>query len=185
MRAELTPNKRFPILRMMAHLSLGWLCISVANAAHAADFKIDRPKTRQFAPAFSLPDRSGKGVSLGHYSGKVVLVNFWATWCQPCREELPALQAIWQQYRHQGLVVLGIAADKEDQRIVSDYANRIGIDFPILFDPKGTVRNQYEVIGLPMSYLVGRDGKFSGRVIGFRDWESEGARTLIEDLLED
>jgi len=161
------------------------LCIGAVDAVRAAGFEVDIPKTRQAAPGFSLPDRSGKEVSLGRLRGKVLLVNFWATWCQPCREELPALQAIWRRYRHLGLVVLGVSADKGDQGIVSDYADRIGIDFPILLDPSGDVRNQYEVIGLPMSYLIGRDGRFSGRVIGFRDWESEGARTLIEDLLDD
>jgi len=95
------------------------------------------------------------------------------------------LQKIWQTYRDRGFVVLGIAADKGDLSPVSDYADRIGVDFPILFDPQGAVRNQYEVIGLPMSYLIGRDGRFSGRIVGYRDWSSAEGRAIVDGLLDD
>jgi hypothetical protein len=96
---------------------------------------------------------------------------------------MPALETLWQRYRERGLVVLAIAADRGDSRVVSDFAVNTGVSFPVLLDPDGVVRNRYEVVALPMSYLVGRDGRFSGRIMGTRDWNGPAGREVIETLL--
>jgi peroxiredoxin len=155
-----------------------------AVAANAAGFEITYPKQRLPAPGFSLPDLTTATVSTGDFPGKVVLVHFWATFCVPCVGEMPELELLWQEYREQGLVVLGIAADRGDERLVHEFAEKAGLTFPVLLDPDGRVRNAYEVVALPMSYLIGRDGRISARAIGSREWNGPGGRELIETQLD-
>jgi len=148
-----------------------------------AGFEITRPKQRVAAPGFRLPELASTVATLDDFRGKVVLLHFWATFCQPCKDEMPALENLWQRYGPDGLVILGIAADRGSIEVVRDFAARFGLTFPILHDESGTVRNRYEVTGLPTSYVIGRDGKISGRAIGTRDWNAPQAREFIESLL--
>jgi cytochrome c biogenesis protein CcmG/thiol:disulfide interchange protein DsbE len=153
-------------------------------AAHAgAGFSFDAPRERLVAPGFRLPDLEETPIDLEDYQGKVVLLHFWATFCTPCLEELPALELLWRRYRERGFVIVGIAADRGSAEVVRKFARAAGVTFPVLLDPEGAVRNRYEVIVLPMSYLIGRDGKFSGRMPGSRDWQDPQASALIESLL--
>lgn len=147
-------------------------------------FEITRPKQRLPAPGFQLPELNGDRVSLESYRGRVVLIHFWATFCIPCLKELPDLETLWQQYNRQGVVVLGVAADRGSQDIVQEFSSKAGVTFPVLLDPDGDVRNQYEVTALPMTYLVGRDGRISGRAFGAREWAGPQGRELIETLLD-
>jgi peroxiredoxin len=162
-------------------------CLSTPAGAAAEEaatlFDIRYPKQRLPAPDFSLPVLGGGLRALGDYRGKVVLIHFWATFCAPCLEEMPDLEAFWQRYRDQGFVVLGVAADRGSERVVREFTVHAGVNFPVLLDPDGVVRNRYEVLALPVSYLVGRDGKLSGRVVGSREWNSTEARKVIEMLL--
>jgi peroxiredoxin len=161
------------------------VCLPVAGetAAQPVEFEMSFPRQRLPAPAFTLSDPENSPYSLDEYRGKVILLHFWATFCAPCLEEMPALETLWQRYRERGLVVLAIAADRGDSRVVSDFAVNTGVSFPVLLDPDGVVRNRYEVVALPMSYLVGRDGRFSGRIMGTRDWNGPAGREVIETLL--
>jgi peroxiredoxin len=153
-------------------------------AEETAPFTITFPKQRLEAPAFQLPDLNGNMVSLEAYRDKVVLVHFWATFCIPCLEEMPTLESLWQEYGGDGLVILGIAGDRGNAEIVHEFAEKTGVSFPVVHDSDGQVRNQYEVVALPTSYLVGRDGKISGRAIGTRSWDEPGGREVIETLLD-
>ena len=158
-----------------------------AGGVHAADpfgaLDVERPRQRVAAPDFRLPTLDGNEVRLSQYRGKVILLNFWATWCRPCREEMPSLQKLWAQFRGQDFVILAVAADRGNPRTVARFAAELNLDFPILLDPAGEVRRHYEVYGLPMTYLIGRDGRISGRAPASRDWHSPAARALIEQLL--
>ena len=153
------------------------------TAEEAAPFDFTYPKQRLEAPAFQLQDLNGNDVSLDAYRGKVILVHFWATFCIPCLGEMPVLESLWQQYGGEGLVILGIAGDRGNTEIVREFAEKTGVSFPVVHDSDGRVRNQYEVAGLPTSYLVGRDGKISGRAVGTRSWNEPGGREVIETLL--
>jgi len=153
------------------------------TAEEAAPFDFTYPKQRLEAPAFQLQDLNGNDVSLDAYRGKVILVHFWATFCIPCLGEMPVLESLWQQYGGEGLVILGIAGDRGNTEIVREFAEKTGVSFPVVHDSDGRVRNQYEVAALPTSYLVGRDGKMSGRAIGTRSWDEPGGREIIETLL--
>jgi len=147
------------------------------------DMDVVTPKVRMEAPAFTLPDLSGHEIHLSDFKGKVVLLNFWATWCGPCREEMPGMQNLWEKNKDNGFVILAVAADRGNQEQIEAFAQELTLTYPILLDPDGKVRNQYEVAALPMSYLIGRDGKISGRVMGSKAWESQKSFALIDYLL--
>ena len=167
--------------------TLACIVLFFASSVSADPFKrlaVEQPKTRTAAPAFSLELLSDASISsLSDYHGQVVLLNFWATWCAPCREEMPAMQALWQRYHADGFEILAVAGDRRGRDNVAPFIEQHGFEYPILLDADGTVRNRYDVVGLPMSYLIGRDGKVSGRVVGVIDWASEDAFEMIEALL--
>jgi peroxiredoxin len=123
------------------------------------------------APDFTLLSLAGPPVSLHEQQGKVVLINFWATWCAPCREEMPALQAAYEKLADQGLVVLGVNWTQADYLPdVEAFVEALGLTFPILLDSDGTVSEDlYRVLGLPTSVLVGRDGMIRAVRIGVLD----------------
>ena len=148
-----------------------------------AVLEVQRPRVRLPAPAFTLPSLDGGRVRLADFRGKVVLLNFWATWCRPCREEMPSLEALWADYRDRPFIVLAVTADRGSLRPVREFVRRHGLDFPVLLDADGAVRNRYEVYALPMTYLIGRDGRISGRAPAARDWNGPAARRLIDQLL--
>lgn len=144
------------------------------------------------APDFALVDLEGDTVSLEEYRGQVVLLNFWATWCPPCVHEMPSMERLYQDLRDRGFVVLGVSVDvapgvRDDdgrsQGIVREYAERLGVTFPILLDPDGEVEGVYNVAGLPTSYVIGTNGRIEGRVVGAREWDSEEYRTRLGELL--
>lgn len=159
--------------------------VARADASAPTDNSIDPPRQRLAAPDFSLPSLDGRTRHLSDYRGKVVILNFWATFCAPCRREMPALETLWRDYRERGLVVLAVAADRGDVEIVQRFIDEGGYTFPVPLDPAGKVRNRYEVIALPMTYLIARDGRFSGRALGERQWDSPAIRSQLEVLLAD
>src|SRR5207248_2477801 len=115
---------------------------------------------------FSLPDVNGKTWKLTSLSGKVAVVNFWATWCPPCRKEIPDLLALSKQFAGQGLVVLGITAEKPD--VVKKWLVTHPIGYPILIDDGAKVNKLFEVEGIPFTAIYGRDGKLASVAIDMR-----------------
>lgn len=164
-------------------VALGAFLPAVAVAEASTVFDVSYPQQRLPAPGFQLPDLAAVDVSLEHYRTRVVLVHFWATFCAPCVKEMPDLEALWQHYREQDLVVLAIAADRGSNGAVHEFVDKTGVTFPVLLDPDGVVRNKYEVVALPTSYLIGRDGKISARAIGPRVWNGTEGRKVIEAQL--
>lgn len=146
--------------------------------------RLTLPQQRLVAPDFNLLTPAGQPLQLFSFSGKLILLNFWASYCAPCREEMPALEQLWQKYRQQGLVVLAVAADAGDVSRLADYLQARGYTFPVVVDGDAKVRRRYEVQALPTSYIIGRDGRFLGRVLGARDWYSQEAEALLQALLE-
>jgi cytochrome c biogenesis protein CcmG, thiol:disulfide interchange protein DsbE len=135
------------------------------------------------APDFTLPSIDGQQVSLQQYRGKVVFLNFWATWCIPCREEMPGLEQLHQKYQSEGFVVLAIDL-KESAEQVKTFFQKHGLSFPSLLDQQGSVFRDYLVAGMPTTYLIGRDGKLFARGIGGRDWTRAEAQELIRTLVK-
>jgi thiol-disulfide isomerase/thioredoxin len=135
------------------------------------------------APDFTLPTADGQQVSLRQLRGKVVFLNFWATWCIPCREEMPALERLHQTYPAQDLAVISIDL-KETADQVRAFFQKHGLSFPALLDQDGSVFRDYLVAGMPTTYLIGRDGTLLARGIGGRDWTRTEAQQLIKELIK-
>jgi thiol-disulfide isomerase/thioredoxin len=134
------------------------------------------------AAEFTLSGLDGRAVSLREFRGRVVLLNFWATWCVPCREEIPAMQALARDLGPRGLVVLALNYE-EDPETVQAFVRDTGLTLAVLLDRDGAVARRYRVAGLPTSFFIDRRGAVAGSVIGFRDWAAPPAQAYVRGLL--
>ena len=144
-----------------------------------------RPDINTPAPAFRLLDLEGRAHSLDHYKGKVVFLNFWATWCGPCKVEMPAMEALYQSFRSRGLEILAVSVDQQGAAVTRPFKEAMGLSFPILHDSTYQVGLTYGARTLPMTYVIDRRGIIRQRVFGARDWNSPKARELMSELLEE
>ena len=133
-------------------------------------------------PDFSSITIDGRTISMTGLDGRVVLVNFWATWCLECRSEMPAFERLHREFSSQGLTVIGINA-REGTSTIQEYAKELGLTFLLVTDPSGKINSSYGVIGLPTTFLIARDGRAVALAIGPREWNGKPARVLIEALL--
>ena len=133
-------------------------------------------------PHFSGGTIDARQLSMTDLRGKVVLVNFWASWCVECRPEMPVLERLHREFGPRGLAIVGINA-REQAAPVRQYAKALGLTFPLVLDPAGTINASYGVIGLPTTFLAARDGRAVAFAVGPREWGGAAARTLIEALL--
>jgi peroxiredoxin len=141
-------------------------------------------KAGQRGPALSLVQLGGARTSLQSFDDKLVVLNFWATWCTPCTLEMPTLEALWQDYRDRGLVVLAVSLDRGAPRALLDpYVKHLALTFPILLDPDMAAANAWRVTGLPTTFLVRPGGDVVGVAIGPREWNSGQMRSLLEPML--
>jgi peroxiredoxin len=145
---------------------------------------LQTPKEEVEAPDFSLPDLTGKKIRLKDFRGKVVFLNFFATWCVPCRQEMPAMDRLYRTYGDKGLVVLAVDI-RESVKTVRAFTQESKLSFPALLDQKGSVAYTYSVRPVPATYLIGRDGKILGRAFGAREWDSSEARKRLASVLTD
>ncbi len=149
----------------------------------AADQTLTPVPGRPVAPDFSLPDTSGKLHRLSDYRGRPVIINFWATWCPPCREEIPSMNRAWRVLREEGIALLAVNVGEEEDAIfvfTADYP----ADFPLLLDRSGEVIGQWPVKGLPTSYVIAPDGTLAYRAIGGRVWDDAALLRMIRRLKE-
>ncbi len=141
-------------------------------------------KEGQRGPAFRLPLLTGGDATLDAWKGKVVILNFWATWCTPCTIEMPALEALWREYRDRGLVVVGVSVDRGAPRpLIEPYLKNLGLTFPILLDPQMETANAWRVPGVPATFVIRPGGEVVGMAIGIREWNSREMKTLLEHML--
>jgi cytochrome c biogenesis protein CcmG, thiol:disulfide interchange protein DsbE len=158
-----------------------WVVASVARAARGAPAQaVSLP-----APDFTLPTLAGGSVRLSDLRGRVVLLNFWATWCVPCRTEMPAIEELYQRYRDRGLEVLAINLDVLSTASVEAFAKEVGVTFRVALDPSWSTARAYSVIGLPTTYLIDRSGKAVVREVGAREWTDGVSRMAVEGLLHE
>jgi peroxiredoxin len=146
--------------------------------------KISPIKGDKKAPNFSLIDLNGKKVGLKQFKGKIIFLNFWATWCGPCKEEMPGLEVLHQQFKEKNFVLLTISVDYEGLKPVQEFINKHHYTFPVLLDPKCEALDLFEVKGIPTTFIIDKKGKMVGRAIGPRDWKSPEVFSLINFLIE-
>jgi peroxiredoxin len=137
------------------------------------------------APAFELPALTGGNQDLARYRGRVLFVNFWATWCAPCREEAPALQALYGRMRGEGFEVLAISIDDAGAvEKVQTFVQQLALDFPILLDPEQRVYRAYQAYGVPETFLIDKQGRVVERFIGPKNWGDARYERAIRQLLQ-
>ncbi len=135
------------------------------------------------APQFSLPDLTGgETITLDDYRGDVVYVSFWASWCVPCREEMPLLASLWQSHRDEGFQVIAINVD-EDPAAARQFVRDHGLEFPVARDADRSVSKLYRVAGYPSHYLVDRRGKVRFSALGFTEADALAVTQEVETLL--
>jgi len=133
-------------------------------------------------PEFNARTVDGEELSLASVQGKVVLLNFWATWCVECRTEMPAFERLHRELSAQGLAVLGINS-REESATIRQYARELGLTFPLILDLSGKINSTFGVIGVPTTFLIGRDGRAVALAIGPRGWTEKPGRAIIDALL--
>jgi peroxiredoxin len=154
-----------------------------ASADPFEQMGVARPRTPKPAPDFVLKDIHGKTVSLAQFKGKPVLLNVWATWCGPCREELPSMQRMHEASKNNGgFHIIAISIDRFNMKKVNQYAENLNLTFPILVDPDRKTRKAYFIRGLPTSYIIDSEGKLRGFVSGARNWDSPASLELMKSL---
>jgi peroxiredoxin len=146
--------------------------------------RLEIPKTPIAAPNFELKDPAGKQVSLKDLRGKVVFLNFWATWCPPCIEEMPAMEKLHQELKKDGLVILAVNFQEGPER-VKEFFTQHNLTFTALLDRDGKVTERYQAWALPVSVVINKRGEIAGRAMGSKDWHSDEARQLFKKLLAD
>lgn len=157
--------------------------LALAGLAKAAETAT--PVSRRVpAPDFTLTDADGKTHRLGDYRGKVVLVNFWATWCPPCRKEMPSMQRLWDGLRGEDFVILAVDVGEDEERVFAfTFALGVALKFPLLLDRDGKVMGQWPVRGLPTTFLLDRRGRIAYQAIGGREWDDPALVAVIRALL--
>jgi thiol-disulfide isomerase/thioredoxin len=141
-------------------------------------------KNPQIAPKFSLEDMDGEIYSSEQLQGKVVMINFWATWCPPCRREMPSMEYLHQEFKGDAFTVLAINQWESPDHVFA-YMGELDIfpNFPILFDIDSTVSEDYQVKGLPTTFLIDKQGKIVYRAVGGRDFNHLDIKNIIQELL--
>ena len=174
----------------------GLLAFGLLVAAPASAARADEPAlasllktldlrgytSRTMPPQFSGSTLDARQLSMAEHRGTVIVLNFWATWCLECRPEMAVLERLQREFSSRGLAIIGVNA-REKKDAVRRYAKELGLTFPLVLDRDGKINALYGVIGLPTTFVVGRDGRAIAFAIGPRQWESAPARALIVALL--
>jgi len=143
------------------------------------------PRSASFpAPDFTLPTLLGAPIRLAELRGKAVLLNFWATWCVPCRTEIPTFEVLSQRYKDRGLEVLAVNLDPLSSAGVAALVQEVGVTFRVGLDPSWSTAQAYQVLGLPTTYLIDRTGNVVVREVGARDWLDGVSQRAVEGLLQ-
>jgi peroxiredoxin len=152
--------------------------LTLALPALAAD------PTGSPAPAFTLGSRAGSAVSLAQYKGQVVMLNFWASWCGPCRQEMPLLESIYKKYNRLGFTLIGVNVEP-DSNAANEWLKQTPVSFPILYDKDSKVSRMYDVAGMPSTVIIDRSGKVRVLHRGYKPGDEneylDSIRTLVRE----
>ena len=158
-------------------LFLFLLFSSFLNSSYAEE-TLTLVKNHPTAPQFTLPDMDGEMFSLSSYKGKTVIINFWATWCPPCREELPSMNRAWAKIKDGNIAMIAINVGEDEDTIFS-FMGDYPIDFQVLLDQSGEVIKQWPIKGLPTTFVIDPQGRLYYRAIGGREWDSNALLEMI------
>lgn len=157
--------------------------ISVKDVQTEKNFNQEKSDIGYLAPRFTLRNLRGNFDSLESYRGRVIVLNFWATWCAPCRVEMPSFEKLYRRYRSEGVTILAVTMDKNANAEIKSFTEKHSLSFPILLDSKGEVERLYPSMTVPFTYVIDRNGRIVARVDGAKNWESVETFEAIEYLL--
>lgn len=180
----LTENKGLPNKAIIG-IVVAIIVIAVLFAILGQRHKFEPVLEGKNAPDFALPDLKGKMVKLSDYRGKVVFVNFWATWCKPCEEEMPSMQRMYEvlKKQYQNFELLAVSIDSKEPDAVEAFAKKYEVTFPVLHDKKGKIKEMYKTTGVPETFIVDQNGVIAEKVWGPRNWsKKDSVKTIIELL---
>ena len=178
------PRRSLPLIALGLIAAVVPMLLWLAAQRQNPDFKPWPPEDRKsFNMDIVLPTLHGDTLRLADFQGYVVLVNFWATWCYPCRAEMPSMNALYLSYRDKGFTIVAVASDTQGRAIVAPYADQHNLAFPILLDPQNTIGSRLQLSGIPTSYLLDQYGRVASLQVGARDWNGRHMRRLINALL--
>ncbi|MDR2185584.1 MAG: TlpA family protein disulfide reductase [Treponema sp.] len=171
------------------------VCLAVFGPAHPVEAEIPKKVSQAFvraglpvlrrpsaAPDFSLPLTGEAKISLADLKGKAVFLNFWATWCGPCRAEMPSMEALYRRYRDRGLEILAVNV-REDRETAAAFMDQFRLSFPAALD-SGGVSRRYGITAFPTTYIIDREGLIISRIVGSIDWDTPEISAAFAALLE-
>ena len=166
-------------------LMIGFV-VGAALAVKALRTDLDTVSVGSRAPDFAAAtlESTPRTKTIADYRGDVVLLNIWATWCGPCRVEMPSIQNLHEEYAARGLKVVAVSVDTGGKEsLIRGFTDSLGLTFEILHDPSGAIKRSYRTTGVPETVVIGRDGVIRKRVVGAVHWDSAPNRALVEQLL--
>ena len=178
------PGRWFPLMGVTLAVGLAWIWASAVPAAATTGGLIPSPREGFLAPDFTLELLGGGQVTLSELRGKGVVINLWASWCPPCRAEMPAIQRVYEKTRGRGLEVLAVNTTFQDsERDAAGFVQELGLTFPVPLDHSGTVSRQYQLRALPSTFFVDREGIIRKVIIGGPMSEAT-IQTAVEEILQ-
>ena len=174
--------KRVVILSMLSLLSAIPAGLALASDPFAS-FRMSRLPAGSMVAPFELTTLDGNVVKSSELAGKVVLVNFWATWCGPCKEEMPSLARLQKQLDPAQFVMMTVTTDLQ-RKGIAHFLSQLGVSLPVLFDEDQEVSRSFMVRGLPTTFVIARDGTLVGRAVGPRAWDSPEAVAVMRQVME-
>lgn len=160
----------------------GYRCRFIAIVSFLFVSFFSNPLLADTAPAFDLPTTTSN-ISLNKLAGKVVYLDFWASWCTPCRKSFPWMQEMQAKYKDKGLVIVAVNLDKSKEK-ADEFIKEFDNNFIIAFDPEGSIAEKYKVMGMPSSYLIDASGQLRSSHIGFRESDTDKLENAIRNLLK-
>ena len=185
-------KKKFILLLVLMSFTFYYSCNSQADAdttQTSTPKKIDRvkrtvdtDKPKILAPDFALKDEKGNTIRLSDYKGKTVLLNFWATWCGPCRREIPGFVKLYNEYKDKGFEIIGISVDQAGWQVIKPFMENYDISYPIVLFDRKVVMDYGGISSIPTSFFINNKGEVVERIIGMRP--DSYFKDKVEELLE-
>ena len=174
MRPRVVPIVLFALLAALP----AW---AMEGPARALD--LIKPSRQRLAKDFKVSSLDGGTLRLSELRGKVVFLNLWATWCGPCKEEMPAMERLWRRYKANGLIVVALSMDAQGARVVKPFVDQARFSYPIGLDPKMEVAQLYGARAVPATFIIDRSGNLFAFALGPREWDSKAAAPFFDALL--
>jgi peroxiredoxin len=166
---------------MKKTLFILFLFLFLGGQVHASGKGLTLLEDKPAVPDFNLKDVDGNSYRFSDLRGKVIIVNFWATWCPPCRAEMPSMQRAWEQLREEGILMLAIDVG-EDEDAIFEFTASYPVEFPILLDTESDVSEAWQVRGLPTTFVIDQWGRKVYRAVGGREWDAPELLQKVREL---